>query len=145
MKIAEVMTSDVAVAAPDMALQDAAQLMRQGDTGFLPVCDGEKLIGTLTDRDIVMRSTAEGHDPRVTPVRQAMSADVVYCFEDQDTNEAAALMAEKQVRRLPILGRDARLTGVLSIGDVATRTPDDDLVGMAVEDISQPAGRPRTT
>jgi CBS domain-containing protein len=91
-------------------------------------------------RDITIRAVAEGQDPNSAKVRDAMSENLVYCFDDQDSSEAAELMAEKQLRRLPILSRDKRLVGVVSLGDLATRTGDDDVVGQTVEDISEPGG-----
>ena len=110
--------------------------MREADTGFLPVGEDDRLVGTLTDRDITIRSVAEGHDPKVTRVREAMGSELVYCFEDQETSEAAALMAENEIRRLPVLNSDKRLVGVVSLGDLAVRTGDDDIVGQTVQDIS---------
>jgi CBS domain-containing protein len=140
MKIRDIMTSDVEIVSPDTPLRDAAQRMRDTDTGFLPVGENDQLVGTLTDRDITIRAVAEGQDPNSSKVRDAMSENLVYCFDDQDSSEAAELMAEKQLRRLPILSRDKRLVGVVSLGDLATRTGDDDVVGQTVEDISEPGG-----
>jgi CBS domain-containing protein len=140
MKIRDIMTSDVEIVSPDTPLRDAAQRMRDTDTGFLPVGENDQLVGTLTDRDITIRAVAEGQDPNSAKVRDAMSENLVYCFDDQDSSEAAELMAEKQLRRLPILSRDKRLVGVVSLGDLATRTGDDDVVGQTVEDISEPGG-----
>jgi CBS domain-containing protein len=140
MKIRDIMTSDVEIVSPDTPLRDAAQRMRDTDTGFLPVGENDQLVGTLTDRDITIRAVAEGKDPNSAKVRDAMSENLVYCFDDQDSSEAAELMAEKQLRRLPILSRDKRLVGVVSLGDLATRTGDDDVVGQTVEDISEPGG-----
>jgi CBS domain-containing protein len=140
MKIRDIMTSDVEIISPDTPLRDAAQRMRDTDTGFLPVGENDQLVGTLTDRDITIRAVAEGQDPNSAKVRDAMSENLVYCFDDQDSSEAAELMAEKQLRRLPILSRDKRLVGVVSLGDLATRTGDDDVVGQTVEDISEPGG-----
>jgi CBS domain-containing protein len=140
MKIRDIMTTDVELVHPDTLLRDAAQKMRDADTGFLPVGEDDRLVGTLTDRDITIRAVAEGQDPNSAKVRDAMSENLVYCFDDQDSSEAAELMAEKQLRRLPILSRDKRLVGVVSLGDLATRTGDDDVVGQTVEDISEPGG-----
>ena len=140
MKIRDIMTTGVELVHPDTTLRDAAQKMRDADTGFLPVGEDDRLVGTLTDRDITIRAVAEGQDPNSAKVRDAMSENLVYCFDDQDSSEAAELMAEKQLRRLPILSRDKRLVGVVSLGDLATRTGDDDVVGQTVEDISEPGG-----
>ena len=136
MKIRDIMTTEVELVHPDTLLRDAAQKMRDVDTGFLPVGEDDRLVGTLTDRDITVRAVAEGHDPKVTRVREAMSDKLVYCMEDQDSSQAAELMAENDIRRLPVLNSDKRLVGVVSLGDLAARTNDDDVVGQTVQDIS---------
>ena len=136
MKIRDIMTTEVELVHPDTLLRDAAQKMRDVDTGFLPVGQDDRLVGTLTDRDITIRAVAEGHDPKVTRVREAMSDKLVYCMEDQDSSEAAELMAENDVRRLPVLNSDKRLVGIISLGDLAARTNDDDVVGQTIQDIS---------
>jgi CBS domain-containing protein len=136
MKIREVMTEMVELVDPDTVLRDAAQQMREVGIGFLPVGVDDRLVGTLTDRDITVRAVADGLDPKVARVREAMSKDLFYCFEDQDTSEAATLMAEHKVRRLPVLNDAKRLVGVVSIGDLAAKTGDDDVVGQTVQDIS---------
>ncbi|HYD29512.1 MAG TPA: CBS domain-containing protein [Azospirillaceae bacterium] len=141
MKLRDIMTKDVEVVRPDSALQEAARMMRDADTGFLPVCDGEQLIGTVTDRDIAIRSTAEGQDPSSAKVQEVMSEELVFAYEDQDSNEAAQIMAEKRIRRLPVVNREKRLVGVVSLGDLATQTPDDDVVGQTIQDVSQPGGQ----
>lgn len=138
------MTRDVVLVQPDTPLRDAARMMREADTGFLPVGQGDRLVGTLTDRDITIRSVAEGHDPNATAVREAMSTEIVCCYDDQQASEAAELMSERQIRRLPVLDRDDRLVGVLSLGDIATETGEDDLVGQTLEDISTPSTGPET-
>jgi len=136
MKIREVMTETVELVDPDTALRDAAQRMRDVGIGFLPVGVDDRLVGTLTDRDITVRAVADGLDPKVARVREAMSRTLIYCFEDQDTSEAATLMAENKVRRLPVLNSAKRLVGVVSIGDLAAMTGDDDVIGQTVQDIS---------
>ncbi len=138
MQIREIMTKQVETVAPDTSLKEAARMMRDADIGFLPVGENDRLVGTLTDRDIAIRAVADGKDPSSVTVRDAMSAGTDYVFEDQDTAEAATIMSERQVRRLPVMNRDKRLVGVVAIGDLATRTTDDDVVGQTVEDVSQP-------
>ena len=91
------------------------------DIGALPVCDGSRLNGTITDRDITVRATAAGRDPKSTQVRDCMGSELVYGFEDQDVEEAKALMEEKQIRRLPVLSRDKQLTGMVALADLATK------------------------
>jgi CBS domain-containing protein len=137
MKIRDVMTRSVELVNPDTSLQEAARKMRETDTGFLPVGENDRLVGTLTDRDITIRAVAEGLDPKSAKVRDAMSDELVYVFEDAETAEAADLMAQRQIRRLPVLNQDKRLVGVVSLGDLATRTPDDDVVGQTVQDVSK--------
>ncbi|PWC52317.1 CBS domain-containing protein [Azospirillum sp. TSO22-1] len=142
MKIREIMTRQVETVSPDTPLKEAARMMRDADIGFLPVGENDRLVGTLTDRDIAVRAVADGRDPNNAKVRDAMSAGTEYVFEDQDTAEAATIMSEKQIRRLPVVNRDKRLVGVVAIGDLATRTDDDDMVGQTIEDVSQP-GKPK--
>jgi len=137
MQIRDVMTRDVKVVNPDTPLRDAARMMREIDTGFLPVGQNDRLVGTVTDRDITVRCVAEGSDPNNTMVRQAMTDELVYCYEDQDTAEAAELMGRRQIRRLPILNREKRLVGVLSLGDIAHETGDEGPVAEALDQISE--------
>ena len=119
-KIRQLMTPSVVVVSPDDTLQSAARKMQERDIGFLPVCDGVRLIGTLSDRDITVRAVAAGRDPKSTPVREFASPQPVWCFDDQDVGEAAQRMQEKQVRRLMVLRReDKQLVGVVSLGDLA--------------------------
>jgi CBS domain-containing protein len=127
MLLREVMTPHVEVVHPDATLREAAQKMQTLDVGPIPVCDGDRLQGMLTDRDITVRATAAGRDPNTTRVREVMTPDVVYCFEDQDVQEAAQVMEERQIRRLIVLNRDKRLVGIVSLGDLATQTGDEEL------------------
>jgi len=123
MKIDNVMTKVVEVVHPDDSLQSAAQKMKDCDIGFLPVCDGEEMIGVLTDRDLALRATAEGADP-ATPIgrgREYITAPVVYCFDDQSVEDAAKLMEANRIRRIAVVSRkDKRLVGIVSLGDIAT-------------------------
>jgi len=120
MKVKEIMTREVEVVHTGDLVKDAAQKMRVRDIGFLPVFDGDELVGALTDRDIILRSTADGLDPNRHIGRDLVTSPIVYCFEDQDVEEAARLMEEHQVRRLAVMGLDGkRLVGVVSLGDVA--------------------------
>jgi CBS domain-containing protein len=137
MKISEVMTRGVECTPPDATLQQAAERMKSLDVGALPVCDNDRLAGVLTDRDITVRCVASGKDPRTTRVRDVMTPEIVYAFEDQDVAEAARIMKDKQIRRLPILNRDKRLVGIVSLGDVAVETGDKRLAGAALEGISE--------
>src|SRR3989440_1225274 len=114
MKVKDVMTRGAECVRPEATLQEAAQKMKSLDVGPMPVCDGDRLVGMLTDRDITVRAVAQGFDPKTTKVRDVMSPDVFWCFEDQDVREAAKLMQEKQIRRLLVLSHDKRLTGIVS-------------------------------
>jgi CBS domain-containing protein len=142
-KISEVMTAHARCIGPDSTLVEAARQMRELDVGSLPICDNDRLAGMVTDRDLVLRGVGEGLDPRSTQVREVMSPGIVYIFEDQDVEEAARLMEVKQIRRLPVLNRDKRLVGIVSLGDLAVEAGAA-LSGEALQEISQsehPAGR----
>jgi CBS domain-containing protein len=145
MQLREVMTPHVEVIHPDATLREAAQKMQTLDVGPIPVCDGDRLQGMLTDRDITVRATAAGRDPNTTRVREVMTPDVVYCFEDQDVQEAAQVMEERQIRRLIVLNRDKRLVGIVSLGDLATQTGDEELdaeeLSETLSGVSTPTGR----
>jgi CBS domain-containing protein len=138
MQVKDVMTRGAEVVHPDATLQEAANKMKSLDIGPLPVCDGDKVIGMLTDRDITVRATAEGLDPKQTRVREVMSKELITCLEDQDVKEAAELMQSKQIRRVPILNKDKRLVGMLSLGDLAHRTQDSKLAEKTLEEVSTP-------
>ena len=143
--IADVMTRDVVTVAPDNDLQRAAQLMRDLDVGALPVCDGRRLAGVITDRDITIRATARGLAPDACRVADVMSSDTSWCFEDQSVGEVLQQMGDRQVRRLPVIRRDSHeLTGMVSLGDLATRQSGP--VDSTLEEISrQTPPLPKTT
>jgi len=140
MKISEVMSCDVQCIRPDATLHQAAEKMKSLDVGSLPVCHSDKLVGMITDRDIVVRSVAEGHDPEIDHVQDVMSPELFHCFEDQDVREIARLMKDKQVRRIPVLSRDKRLVGIVSLGDLALAPVADEITEATLEAISEPAG-----
>ena len=137
MKLKDIMTERVEVIAPDTSLYEAARKMRDLDVGALPVCDGERLIGMLTDRDLTVRAVAEGRNPKTEPVRDSMTPEIDYCFEDQSAAEAERIMAERQIRRLPVLNRERRLVGIVSLGDLATKTDEARAVGKTLEKVSE--------
>ena len=143
MQIRDVMTAGAECTRPDATLHEAATRMKDLDVGVLPVCENDRLIGMVTDRDITVRSVSAGHDPNTHRVREAMTPEVFYCFEEQDVGDVSRLMSEKQVRRVPVLNRDKRLTGIVSLGDLAVETHDEQLVGGALESIAEPAMRRR--
>ena len=140
MLVSEVMTRDVKVADPEMSIGAAAKVMEKIDAGFLPVGENDRLVGTITDRDIAIRAVGHGKGPE-TKVRDVMSKDVKYCFEDEDISGVSANMADVQVRRLPVVNRDKRLVGVLSLGDLATETATQHEAEQALSGISEPPHR----
>lgn len=139
MKVAEIMTQGAECVSPDVTLQHAAERMRTLEIGCLPVCVDERLIGVVTERDIVLRSVANGNDPRWDVVAQAMTDEEVYCFEDETVETAADIMGHHQIRRLPVLNRDFRIVGMFSLGDLAVRCPDSELVASTLEAVSEPS------
>src|SRR4029079_9688828 len=134
--VKDAMTSDVKTAAPSQSLTDAAMLVKQEDVGAIPVVDGERLVGVVTDRDIVIRGIADGSDPHAIKVGDIASRDVVTFRPDDDLDEALRLMAQHQVRRLPVV-EDGRLVGVVATADVALEAKEKD-VGHVFEEISRP-------
>jgi CBS-domain-containing membrane protein len=132
------MTGGVEVIHPDSTLDEAAAAMKRLDIGLLAVCDGNQLVGIVTDRDITVRSVAQSEDPTLHQVRDIMTPDAVSCFEDQDVADVARLMQEKQIRRVLVLNRDQRLVGVVSLGDLAAVTGNEQLAGETLERVSDP-------
>ena len=143
MNLANVMTRDAECVAPGDSIAHVAQRMRDLNVGAMPVCDQDRLAGMITDRDITVRATADNRDPAETTVAQVMSANVNYCFEDEDISNAVQIMEQKQIRRLPILDRSKRLVGIVSLGDLAVKAHNDELTGEALEQISEPVGPTR--
>ena len=136
MKVSEIMTRDVRVASPSDDLQRAAQIMEKHDFGLLPVGENDRLVGMLSDRDITIRAVARGLSPGASTVRDIMSTEVKYVYDDESVQDAAKSMSELQVRRLPVLNRDKRLVGIVSLGDLALNEPKP--AGAALSSISQP-------
>lgn len=135
MKVSEVMTTEVKIADPSRTIQDAAKLMEKNDCGSLPVGEGDRLVGMITDRDIVIRAVAAGL-PADTPIREVMTRELKYCFENDDIEDVAENMGEIQMRRLPVLDSKKRIVGIVSIGDLARS--DEECAGNALADIAQP-------
>jgi len=140
MQIRNIMTADVEVVRPDTPLAEAARRMRDLDIGLMPVSDNNQLLGILTDRDIAIRAVAQARDPRTTPVRDVMTTDMVFCYDDQDVSEAARVMREKQIRRLLIRDHTMHLVGVVSLGDLAVKGGEQKVGGAVLEEVSQPIG-----
>ena len=118
MQVNEAMTNDVKIASPNETIRDAARLMAQTDAGVLPVGQNDRLVGMITDRDIAIRAVAADKGPQ-TPIRDIMSKEVLYCFEDDNVDDVVQNMADIKVRRLPVLNHEKRLVGILSLGDIA--------------------------
>ena len=131
------MSRGVRVASPEDTVQQAARLMREADTGVLPVGENDRLIGMVTDRDVALRLAAEGKNPAQTKVREVMTPEVRYVFEDEDLHRVAATMAAQRVRRLPVLNREKRLVGIVSIGDLAAEAGTPRLAGRALAGTAQ--------
>lgn len=139
MKVSEVMTRNVQTVRPDQTAREAAGFMLSADAGAIPVTDGERLMGIITDRDIAVRGVAEGHGPD-TPVRELMTNDIVAARLEDDTNEVAARMSEAQVRRLPVIDEQQRLCGIVSLSDL-TQKGDGSAAEQALQGVSQPGGQ----
>ena len=121
MNVREVMTPDVVIASPEDTLQRAAEMMIDIDAGVLPVGENDRLVGILTDRDITVRAVAAGKEPTECKVREVMSPEIRYIYDDESIEDAARNMTELQVRRLPVLNREKRLVGIVSLGDLALK------------------------
>ncbi len=139
MRVKDAMTTDVELASPTQTIRQAALLMGGCDCGVLPVAEKDRLVGMITDRDIAIRAVAAGKGPR-TQVREIMSSEVLYCFEDQELDEVAANLSDIKVRRLPAMNREKRLVGILSLGDMACRANGSDPAAEALKSISEPGG-----
>ena len=139
MKISEVMTTDVETVSADQTAREAAAFMLRADAGSIPVCDGDRVIGMITDRDIAVRGVAEGRGPD-TPVGELMSDGIICAREDEDVKSVAQRMSNEQVRRLPVLDADEKLIGIVSLGDL-TRETDGNAAHEALEGVSAPGGQ----
>jgi CBS domain-containing protein len=140
MKVREAMTRDVRLVKPDQPIREAAKLMGELDIGALPVEENDRLVGMITARDIAVRAVAAGRGAD-TPIRDVMSGEIKYCYEDQTVDEVTQNMGELRIRRLPVLSRDKRLVGILSLGDLAIDETARDEAGEALGGISRPGGQ----
>jgi len=138
MKISEVMTREVATVQADQTAREAANFMLQGDAGSIPVTDGEKLIGMITDRDIAVRGVAKGHGPD-TPVRELMTSGLICARIDDTVEDVANKMSKAQVRRLPVIDESEKLVGIISLGDLSRET-DGEVAHEALDGVSAPGG-----
>ena len=137
-QLRELMTRDVKVITPDMTIGDAAKKMRDGNFGMMPVEENDRMIGTISDRDIVIRAVAEGMDFS-TKVRDVMSKGIAWAYEDETVEEATTIMSERQVRRLPVVNRDKRLVGIVALGDIAVERSEIEPAAEALSEISKPS------
>ena len=140
MRVSEAMTREVRIANPGQTIRDVARIMSEIDAGSLPVGENDRLVGMITDRDIAIRAVAQGKGPD-TPVREVMSAEVKYCYEDEDLEHVAENMGDIQVRRLPVVNRDKRLVGIVSLGDIS-QNEDAETTGETTAKVSEPGGKP---
>ena len=138
MKVSKCMTRDVELVSPTQTIREAAQMMVELDAGALPVQQDDRLVGMITDRDIAVRAVAQGKSPE-TPVRDVMSPELLYCFDDQEIEDVSRNMGEVKVRRLPVVNRDKRLVGIISIGDLALKE-EQTLTGSTIARISKTGG-----
>jgi len=137
-KLKDLMSRDVKVISPEMSIRDAAMQMREGDFGMLPVGENDRMIGTITDRDIAIRAVAKGMDSN-TKVRDVMSDGIAWVFEDESVEDAAKRMSERQVRRLPVVDRNKRLVGIVALGDFAVESSEIRPAAEALSEISKPS------
>lgn len=137
-KLKDLMSRDVQIIGPDGTIKEAAQQMRKGNFGMMPVGENDRMIGTISDRDIVIRAVAEGKDPS-TKVREIMSEGIVWAYEEDSVDDAVKLMSDHQIRRLPIVNADKRLVGIVALGDFAVESADIEIAGEALSEISKPS------
>jgi CBS domain-containing protein len=140
MQVSAAMSPQATVATPDQTIREAARLMEKIDSGFLPVGEDDRLVGMITDRDIAIRAVGEGKGPD----REVMTRDVKYCFEDDDLADVAKNMGDEQVRRLPVVNRDKRLVGVVSLADIAGADSSGKKTGKAIKEVTRPGGSHQT-
>lgn len=125
MNVKEVMKANASIVTPSMSVREAAEKMSQEQVGFLPVGEDDRLQGTITDRDIVLKAVSQGKDPQSTHIKDVFTSKLVYCSEDQDLDEVARMMGDNQIRRMPVINADKRLVGVISIGEMAQHLSQD--------------------
>jgi CBS domain-containing protein len=137
MQVNDIMTTEVQCVEPETSVEEAARLMLLMNIGSVLVCEQNELLGIVTDRDIVIRCVADGKHPANTAVRDVMTSRLFFCYEEEDVEEAAFRMRDKQVRRLPVLNGDRQLTGILSLGDVALESGNEKMTGETLEAVSE--------
>jgi CBS domain-containing protein len=135
MKIRDIMTWNIECIWPNDTIQDAALAMKERDIALVPVCDRDRIVGMLTDRDITVRAVAEGRDPKSTRVRDVMTPEVICCYEDDDAHKAARLMREQHVGRILVRNRKELLVGIVSLGDLAANTDNPRRIGAVLQEV----------
>jgi CBS domain-containing protein len=145
MQIKDVMTREVECIEPNQSVKEAAVRMKETDVGPLPICEDGRVVGILTDRDIVVRSTAQGTHPNEMKVRNVMSSNIICVRDDEDLSTAEQLMEQNQIRRLPVVDRHQKLAGIIGIADIANRAGDLDRTAKVVKEVAQAKGGPRRT
>jgi CBS domain-containing protein len=140
MNVNSCMSTDVRITSPGESIREAARAMKELDAGVLPVGDNDRLVGMITDRDIAVRAVAEGKGPE-TRVKDVMSREVLYCFDDEGLDGVARQMRELQVRRMVVLNRDKRMVGIISIGDIARTEEDSERTALALSGVCEPGGQ----
>lgn len=133
----ECMSKNVEMGRPNMTLAEAAKKMKDGDFGMLPIEEADRLVGMVTDRDLAVRGMAAGKDPNKSFVAEVMTHKVLYCFEDQDVNEVVKNLGDNQIRRLPVLNREKRLVGILSLGNLSLSDANPQNIDQALANISK--------
>jgi CBS domain-containing protein len=141
MNVKDVVSKHAECISPTASLQTAVQQMRDLDVGLLPVCEYDRIVGIITDRDIIVRGVCQGYDPKTTTVSEIMTPEIVFCFEDQDVQEAARLMRNRQIRRLAVLSRNLRFIGIISLGDLAVEFGDEHLALETLERVPAATAR----
>lgn len=139
MKVKDIMENKPQYVAPETTLTEAAKLLRDNDFGFLPIGENDRLIGTVTDRDMIIKGIAEGWDPNTKTVRDVMNDKVFYCYEEDSLEKAAGYLENLQIHRLIVLNTDKRMTGIVSVGDFGRKCQNDEMCGQIVEGISEDA------
>ena len=137
-KLKDLMSRDVEVISPDAPIKEAAQQMRKGNFGLMPVGENDRMIGAISDRDIAIRAVADGRDAN-TKVREVMSKGIIWAYEDDSVDDAVKIMSERQIRRLPIVNKQKRLVGIVALGDLAVVKSDIKAAGEALSKISKPS------
>lgn len=138
MRIKEVITPEPLCISPDATLMEAAEDMKAMDVGILLICENDRVVGAITDRDITVRAVAKGCDPRTTRVSEVMSGEIIYCLDEHDVEDVAEIMEKGRIRRLPVLNQDKRLVGIITLGDIAARANENKIAGRVLSRISTP-------